>query len=412
MNNPKNISIKDYSYVLPPDRIAKFPLKNRDDSKLLVYRGERIFNSKFNELSTWLPESSLLVFNVTKVIHARIRFVNSNGATIECFCLEPADDVTAEQVFSSHDAVSWNCLIGNNRKWKSGSLQKTFSGIHGPCILKATRREVITRDFIVDFSWDNKAYSFSEVIENAGELPIPPYLNRNAEPEDEERYNTVYAKMEGSVAAPTAGLHFTDRLIDELKEQKVSIAEVTLHVGAGTFRPVSSETMENHEMHAERILILRSAISAIIQAKLNGTVIAVGTTSARTIESLYWFGVRILEKQFSGMQLSVEQWDPYGELNDSSIPSSVALNAVLNWMDENKLIELSGYTRLMIAPGYDFKVADALITNFHQPDSTLLLLVAALTGNDWRKIYDVALKENYRFLSYGDSSLLFKVQMS
>ncbi len=408
MIHPKHVSIQDFIYHLPDESIAKFPLENREDAALLVYKDGEIRKEIFKNLNEQLPSNALLIFNDSKVIHARILFRISETIQIECFCLEPADGMAAADSFSQHGPIRWNCMVGMARKWKSEKIAKPFFGKDGDGIFTATKISNEGRDYLIEFDWSNKLYSFSEVLELVGDLPIPPYLNRNALPEDEQRYNTVYAGAEGSVAAPTAGLHFTESILEKLKESGKALAYVTLHVGAGTFLPVKSDTMEGHEMHAERIEVSLETISQLANALENRTIVTVGTTSTRSIESLYWLGCRWMKEGGSEGLFTVNQWEPY-EYNVDELPSAKKVFAFLEkWMKENNLESITGYTRLIIAPGYTFRVVDALITNFHQPGSTLLLLVAALVGEDWKNIYEFASQNNFRFLSYGDSSLLFK----
>lgn len=408
MIHPKHISIQDFIYHLPDESIAKFPLENREDAALLVYKDGEIRKEIFKNLNEQLPSNALLTFNDSKVIHARILFRISETIQIECFCLEPADGMAAADSFSQHGPIRWNCMVGMARKWKSEKIAKPFFGKDGDGIFTATKISNEGRDYLIEFDWSNKLYSFSEVLELVGDLPIPPYLNRNALPEDEQRYNTVYAGAEGSVAAPTAGLHFTESILEKLKESGKALAYVTLHVGAGTFLPVKSDTMEGHEMHAERIEVSLETIAQLAKELGSRPVISVGTTSTRTIESLYWLGCRWMKEGGSEGLFTVNQWEPY-EYNVDELPSAKKVFAFLEmWMKENNLESISGYTRLIIAPGYTFRVVDALITNFHQPGSTLLLLVAALVGDDWKKIYEFASQNNFRFLSYGDSSLLYR----
>lgn len=408
MSHPKNISIHDFIYHLPDESIAKFPLENRDDAALLVYQNGEIRKEVFKSLDDHLPSNALLIFNDSKVIHARILFRISETVQIECFCLEPADGRAAADSFSQHGPIRWTCMVGMARKWKSEKIAKSFSGKEGDGVFTATKISNEGRDYLIEFDWDNKKYTFSEVLELVGDLPIPPYLNRTALPQDEHRYNTVYAGAEGSVAAPTAGLHFTESMLQKLKGSGKDLAYVTLHVGAGTFLPVKSNTMEGHEMHAERIEVSLETIAQLAKNLGSKSVITVGTTSTRTIESLFWLGCRWMKEGRGEEVFFVNQWEPY-EDNGNELPSSAMVFSFLEkWMKENQLENLSGYTRLMIAPGYTFRVVDALITNFHQPGSTLLLLVAALVGDDWKKIYEFASQHHFRFLSYGDSSLLFK----
>jgi S-adenosylmethionine:tRNA ribosyltransferase-isomerase len=404
----KELRISDFSYVLPEHRIATYPLSERSESKLLVYQQGEIRKSVFKSIGEFLPDTSLLIFNDTKVIHARIKLMTANHHPIECFCLEPVSKLSVEEVFRSNGPMQWMCMVGNARNWKSGPLYKSIDGKYGVVDITFNKVGQEERDFIIDISWNNSFYSFSEILEQAGELPIPPYLKRATEAQDELRYNTIYATQEGSVAAPTAGLHFTDSILEKLKCSGKELAYVTLHVGAGTFLPVKSATMEGHEMHAERIEVSLQTIAQLARELGRRPVLTVGTTSTRTIESLYWMGCRWMKEGRGEDSFLVNQWEPY-EYNVDELPSTVMVFSFLEkWMKENQLESLSGYTRLIIAPGYNFQVVDGLITNFHQPGSTLLLLVAALVGDDWRKIYDFALTNNFRFLSYGDSSLLYR----
>lgn len=403
MSNIGNISISDYTYTLPDDRIAKYPLEQRDASKLLLYQSGNIEDQTFSQLPDLLKPNDLLVFNNTRVIHARLLFRKNSGSVIEIFCLEPADGKEPLLAFQEKGMSRWKSLIGNAKSWKEEYQQLSLE-ISGEILhLKAFMEERASDHFTVRFEWPGD-FSFSTIIEAAGKLPIPPYLKRATEAEDLIRYQTVYAQIEGSVAAPTAGLHFTQRTFDELRNQGVQTTQVTLHVGAGTFRPVKSETLAGHEMHAEKIYVSRYTIEKLLHHSIAGRIIAVGTTSMRTVESLYWYGVRLLSGGDERFQ--IEQWEPYSL--EQNIAASDAFQAVLNLLRKNNLEVLSGSTSILIAPGYRFHTIGGLITNFHQPNSTLLLLIAAFVGNDWKKIYDHALLNNYRFLSYGDSSVLFR----
>lgn len=408
MNHPKNISISDFLYPLPDESIAKFPLKNREDASLLVYQEGIIRKDGFRSLNEFLPERAFLIFNDSKVIHARILFRLSDSVQIECFCLEPAHGLAAADAFSFRGPLRWICMVGMARKWKSEKIVKSFSGKQGAGVFTATKISNEGRDYLIEFDWDNKNYSFSEVLELVGDLPIPPYLHRAAESEDEVRYNTVYAGVEGSVAAPTAGLHFTTAMLEKLQQSNIELSYVTLHVGAGTFLPVKSDTMEGHEMHAERIEVSYDFIALLSQELGRRSIVTVGTTSTRTIESLYWLGCRWMKEGGSEALFLVNQWEPYEYIANEFPSAENVFTFLKEYMSEHHLENLSGYTRLIIAPGYTFRVIDALITNFHQPGSTLLLLVAALVGDDWRKIYEFAAQNQFRFLSYGDSSLLYK----
>ncbi|MBQ5975842.1 MAG: S-adenosylmethionine:tRNA ribosyltransferase-isomerase [Bacteroidales bacterium] len=399
-NNPQSIAIADFDYPLPDDRIAKFPLERRDQSKLLVYRGGNIEESRFDHVPELLPPDTLLIFNNTKVIHARLFFRKPTGSTIEVFCLEPFQMPVALS-FEQRGHCTWNCFIGNNKKWKEGSLSRQLD-IHGQSVtLTATRRKAVGNAWIVDFDWDG-GLSFAELIDQAGVIPLPPYLHREAVSSDNERYQTVYALHQGSVAAPTAGLHFSPEVFEALRQKGIATDFITLHVGAGTFKPVSTPTIGEHEMHVEKIEISRSNIECILN-HLRHTVIPVGTTTVRTIESVYWFGVK-LSRNSKLDAMHVMQWDPY-ELESLSVSTEHAYKNVLQWMEEQGIEQLEGDTQLMIAPGYRYHVISGLITNFHQPKSTLLLLVSALVGDAWKECYRYALDHQFRFLSYGDSCL-------
>ena len=399
-SNPQSIAIADFDYPLPNDRIAKFPLERRDQSKLLVYRGGNIEESRFDHVPELLPPDTLLIFNNTKVIHARLFFRKPTGSTIEVFCLEPFQMPVALS-FEQRGHCTWNCFIGNNKKWKEGSLTRQLD-IHGQSVtLTATRRKAVGNAWIVDFDWDG-GLSFAELIDQAGVIPLPPYLHREAVSSDNERYQTVYALHQGSVAAPTAGLHFSPEVFEALRQKGIATDFITLHVGAGTFKPVSTPTIGEHEMHVEKIEISRSNIECILN-HLGHTVIPVGTTTVRTIESVYWFGVK-LSRNAKLDAMHVMQWDPY-ELESLSVSTEHAYQNVLQWMEEQGIEQLEGDTQLMIAPGYRYHVISGLITNFHQPKSTLLLLVSALVGDAWKECYRYALDHQFRFLSYGDSCL-------
>ena len=404
--NTKHIRIDDFSYPLPEERIAKFPLQRRDESKLLVYNHGSISEHVFHDLPELLPPESLLVFNNTKVIQARLRFRKSTGALIEVFLLEPAEPKEYERMFDAKGHCAWLCIVGNLKKWKGEVLSREMI-VKGRLIkLTAERKEAVGTSHWVDFRWNNKKVTFADILEVFGELPIPPYLNRDTQESDKVTYQTVYSKIKGSVAAPTAGLHFTQRVLDALKEKRVDMEELTLHVGAGTFKPVKSEEIEGHEMHTEWISVSKSTIESLIRH--GGKAIAVGTTSVRTLESLYHMGVTLLlHPDASDEQLKVKQWQPY-ELPASAkdISSVDALQALLDHMNRHELDTLHSSTQIIIAPGYQYQVVKAMVTNFHQPQSTLLLLVSAFVQGDWRKIYDYALSHNFRFLSYGDSSLI------
>lgn len=403
MQKTQDIRIEDFSYPLPDERIAKFPLSKRDTSKLLLYRNGKISQTIFHNLPQILPEGSLLVFNNTRVIQARLHFRKKTGALIEIFCLEPLLPHDYALAFQSKGHCTWVCMVGNLKKWKEETLYRDLD-FNGTCVrLSATKKNVHGNAFEIEFFWDNLELTFDTILEKIGELPIPPYLNRATEESDKETYQTVYAKVEGSVAAPTAGLHFTPEVLSELKNNGVPLLELTLHVGAGTFKPVKSETIEGHEMHTEFISVDISLIEQL--ARTTRKIIAVGTTSVRTLESLYYIG-RTLEyhPEISPEELHVAQWQPYnGEIE---IEPRKALENIVEYLHKHCSNRLVTSTQIIIAPGYTFKIVQGIITNFHQPKSTLLLLVSAFVDGHWREIYDYALANNFRFLSYGDSSLL------
>ena len=400
----KNIQISDYNYELPDARIAKFPMAERDHSKLLIYDKGSVGEDMFYNLPQHLPAHALMVFNNTKVIQARLHFRKDTGALIEVFLLEPAQPADYEQMFQTRSRCSWLCLVGNQKKWKEGALVRQLS-VNGQTVtLRATRRGEHGTSQWIDFEWDGHA-SFAEIIDVAGELPIPPYLNRETQESDLTTYQTVYSKIKGSVAAPTAGLHFTERVLSAIDAQGIEREELTLHVGAGTFRPVKSATIGDHPMHTEYIAVRRHTIERILAHQCE--VIAVGTTSVRTLESLYYMGLKVLANpDLTEDALHVSQWEPYDQPTADSPQPSVALQALLDWMSRRQLSVLHSSTQIIIAPGYNYHIVKMLITNFHQPQSTLLLLVSAFVKGDWRRIYDYALAHDFRFLSYGDSSLL------
>lgn len=402
--SPKHIRISDYNYALPDERIAKFPLQERDHSKLLVYRNGEIKEDRFTSLPQYIPSGSLMVFNNTKVIQARLHFRKETGALIEIFCLEPISPNDYVLNFQQTEHAAWLCMIGNLKKWKEGSLHKELTVKGKSVILTATRGDSHGTSHWVDFSWNNPEVTFADILEIFGELPIPPYLNRETQDSDKETYQTVYSKIKGSVAAPTAGLHFTPRVFDELKEKGIDCEELTLHVGAGTFKPVKSEEMEGHEMHTEYISVSRSTLEKLIAHQ--GKAIAVGTTSVRTLESLYHIGVTLSNNpEAEEKELHVRQWQPYE--TKENITATEALEQIVAYLDRHQMDTLHSSTQIIIAPGYDYKIVKAMVTNFHQPQSTLLLLVSAFVRGNWHRIYDYALSHDFRFLSYGDSSLLF-----
>ena len=413
MKHPKYLAIKDYTYDLPDERVARYPLSERDQSKLLVYESGTISTSSYSSIEQFIPSGTLLVFNNTKVVEARLLFYKSTGSVIELFCLEPDDrytDITTAML--QKEKVYWKCLVGGAKKWKSETLIKMINHEESDYILNANKIEKVNDYYLIEFSWSNTSLSFAEVLHHAGAIPLPPYLHRDAEESDKERYQTIYARHDGSVAAPTAGLHFTQNVFTKLSDKKIDHDFVTLHVGAGTFKPVKSPTMQEHEMHAEFIDVSKSFIERLI-LHIDKNIVAVGTTSARTLESLYWMGVKSKEYRIQKIEgraehesLSLEQWEAY-DFAAKNIPVKEALQSLLDWLNERNTERLITKTQIIIAPGYKFKLIDGLVTNFHQPQSTLLLLVAALVGDDWKKIYQYALKNNFRFLSYGDGCLLW-----
>ena len=396
------LNIEDFNYELPDERIAKFPLEERDHSNLLVWRKGTLAHRKFYNLPEELPEGALLVFNNTKVFRARLIMHKPSGARLEVFCLEPHAPADYENAFSVKGECQWRCLVGGLKKWKEGALVIDFEMNGTPCRLEAWRGEQIDKSHVVTFRWDVDA-TFGEIIEHLGRIPIPPYLNRESEEIDNTRYQTVYSRIEGSVAAPTAGLHFTPRLIDELHTKGITTEEVTLHVGAGTFLPVKESDATNHTMHTEHFIASVATLRNLV-ANL-GHIISVGTTSTRTIESLSALGWRVLQEGKADEERTVGQWEIY------DIPSEVGarelLTALADWMEREGKTTISASTQIMITPHYRFRIIDGLVTNFHQPKSTLLLLISAIVGDDWRNIYGYAMENGFRFLSYGDSSLLF-----
>ena len=389
-----------FDYVLPEERIAKYPLSERDLSRLLIYREGRISHSFFHSIPAELPEGSLLVFNNTRVIKARIPFQKNSGAGIEIFCLEPVEPSDYVLAFQQNGRGSWKCLVGNSKKWKGGALEKSIVSGTRNGTLRAERMNHKGEYSEVMFQWDLPV-SFADILESLGHTPIPPYLRRDSEKIDELRYQTVYSRINGSVAAPTAGLHFTDEVLSRLRQQHFSLAEVTLHVGAGTFKPVASPTIAGHDMHTEVFEVTREFMDQLLSSWPK--IVAVGTTSVRTLESLYWLGVKLSENA-RGEDLWVNQWDPY--VLPAKIEARQALVHIRDYMKKHSLEVLHSKTRVIIVPGYSFRMIRGMVTNFHQPKSTLLLLIAAFIGDDWRNVYDYALKNDFRLLSYGDSSLL------
>ncbi len=400
MTDVKHISIEEYDYPLPDDRIAKYPLAERDASKLLVLKDNEIKESQFKHVGDDLPKDTLLVFNETKVIRARLQFRKATGSRIEVFCLEPENDY--QVAFSASSPVNWKCLIGNAKRWKEGPLTMALTVGGKPVTLNATRLSQNDQYAEIAFSWTPADLPFASVLEAAGEIPLPPYLHRDAEPADRDRYQTVFARYDGSVAAPTAGLHFTQPLIAALREKGFRFDEVTLHVGAGTFKPVSTETIGEHAMHSETIVVRKSLIQNLME-QFGKPIVPVGTTSTRTLESLYWIGMMLKEQGMDLRPLHVEQWYPYEE--HAPLSASEALQLIVDYLDMHGLTRLEASTALMIAPSYKMRIITGLITNFHQPKSTLLLLVSALIGERWKDCYRFALDHGFRFLSYGDSCL-------
>ena len=400
----QEIRIEDYNYSLPDERIAKFPLPKRDESKLLLYRNGEISESIFKHITDYLPQNSLMVFNNTRVIQARLLFQKETGARIEIFCLEPIEPHDYALIFQETRRCSWTCLVGNLKKWKEGTLSKTIFIKDQPVVLTADKKKSHGDPHLIEFPWDKETYTFADILDAAGVLPIPPYLHRETEKSDLQTYQTVYSKIKGSVAAPTAGLHFTSEVLADIDARGIGREEVTLHVGAGTFKPVKSDTIEGHEMHTEFISVRRSSIERI---KSNlGNIIAVGTTSVRTLESLYYMGV-ILDNnpEATSEDLVVKQWMPY-DMNNNRLTAERSLQNILDYLDKHDADTLVTATQIIIAPGYEFKIVKGIVTNFHQPKSTLLLLISAFVKGNWKSIYEYALEHDFRFLSYGDSSLL------
>lgn len=403
-NNPQEIKIEEYDYPLPDERIARHPLAERDSCLLLVRNPDgSLERHVFSEIPQLLPADSMLVYNNTRVINARLRFRKGeagDGSPIEIFCLEPYSPNDYALNFASTSGAEWNCFVGNSKKWKSGPLHRHLIIDGYNVILTAERTEKKDNGSRVRFTWGNPSVSFSQVIEAAGEIPIPPYLNRSTEESDSEDYQTVYSHIDGSVAAPTAGLHFTDRVLDGISSLGIPRRELTLHVGAGTFQPVKADNIGGHDMHCEFIAVSRSLIAEIAEEKRR--VIAVGTTSVRTLESLYHIGCLISEGKFDG---EVPQWYPYSE-SHPQLTVAESMRRILEYLDRDGSNTLTASTRIIIAPGYKYRIVKGMVTNFHQPRSTLLLLVSAFVNGDWRRMYDYALESDFRFLSYGDAQLL------
>ncbi len=388
---------------MPESKIARYPLISRDKSKFLVWQNGKITESVFDQCTTFLPKKAHLVFNNTRVIHARLFFRKETGSKIEIFCLEPVEPHDYQIAFQQKELVVWKCMVGNSKKWKSGILSLEIEIEREKIKLRAEKTAQFENTFHIKFSWD-KPFTFAEIIEHTGILPIPPYLNRETEEIDEETYQTVYAKIDGSVAAPTAGLHFTDSVLNDLNQKNISVKEITLHVGAGTFQPVKAETIDGHTMHREVVIIPKSVIEDFIVH--SGKVIAVGTTSVRSLESLYWLGLQIENNSFNPNNPEVFQWEPYEK--EAKISIIKAFQNIVDFLNKTGQEKIQFSTQIIIVPGYHFKVISGMFTNFHQPQSTLLLLIAAFLGNDWKKVYDYALENNFRFLSYGDSNLYLR----
>lgn len=400
----ENICMDEYTYPLPEERIAKYPIKERDCSKLLVYRNEQISHDCFKNLVDYLSPGSLLVFNETKVIRARLEFRKDTGARIEIFCLEPYSPADYNLAFEASYSVSWRCIVGNLRKWKKQALCRIITTNEFEFKLFAERIGEEDGEQIIKFSWNNIKIPFGEILETTGLTPIPPYLNRDSEEIDNNRYQTIYSKNRGSVAAPTAGFHFTDQVLKDLDRKKIGRAQVTLHIGTGTFKPVKSSTARGHKMHTERFFISQPELLKLAE---NRRIIPIGTTSLRTIESLYWLGNKIKQNPaINPDNLTINQWEPYNQ--DIPLSRNESVETLLEFMDKNRKTKIEASTKIMIIPGYKFRMTDGLITNYHQPHSTLLLLIAAFVGEDWKKIYQYSLENDFRFLSYGDSSLLMK----
>mgnify|MGYP000966256671 FL=1 len=403
--NPAEILIKDYTYELPAEKIAQFPLKERDSSKLLIYNKGKITQDTFRNIEDIIPHNSLLIFNDTKVINARLKFQNPAGKEIEIFTLEPAENTELVTALAQKGSVEWICLVGKLKAWKSGKLVSTKNVNGTECRLEAELLSKRADAFLIKLSWQPEHLTFAEILEIFGQIPLPPYMKRDVTPEDKASYQTVYSEAEGSVAAPTAGLHFTQGVLDSLKKNNIKTGFVTLHVGAGTFKPVKNDSISEHGMHSESIYVELSLVEEIAANIGTNNIIAVGTTSMRTVESLYWFGVQLLQGRHTGNQLNITQWEPYENEPEDPVKS---FEAIISYMKQNNLSCLYGKTNIIIVPGYDFKVFSGIITNFHQPQSTLLLLIAAFIGSEWKVLYEYALNNDFRFLSYGDSSILLK----
>lgn len=406
MQKPDTVSIEHYDYQLPQERIAQYPLTERDESKLLVFNSAPK-TTVFKSIADFLPEKSLLIFNNTKVVQARLNFQKESGAAIEIFCLEPHEPTREiQEAFLLKETSVWKCLVGNRKKWKSGILEMGFEVDGKKAKLTAERLSNIEESSFIRFRWTPENLTFSEVLEESGKVPLPPYMHRKAEDGDRERYQTIYAQHDGSVAAPTAGLHFTDTVFEALRKKSIRSDYVTLHVGAGTFKPVSSETVSGHQMHSEQILVNQSLIEKLIN-NTNESLIAVGTTSIRTLESLFWLGTKM--HYFPNQENYIlSQWEAYDLAKNPLLSRKEALTEILNYLVKKQEDVFHSETQILIGPGYEFQIIDGMITNFHQPKSTLLLLISAYLGDAWKSIYDYALENDFRFLSYGDSCLFLK----
>lgn len=406
-NLSDELLISQFDYNLPAEKIAAFPLKERDQSKLLVYKEGKIEDSNFFDYSQYLPSGAFIVFNNTRVVNARLHFFTNKGDLIEIFCLEPADSqLDVQLALQQKSAIVWKCLIGDLKKWKEEELIQKISNGNSDIQFSAKIIEKKADAFLIHFNWNDYQISFAEVLELSGKTPLPPYIKRTATEEDKKRYQNIFAKNDGSVAAPTAGLHFTERVFEGLKKKNISYDYLTLHIGAGTFKPVKTKSVKDHEMHSEQIIVEKTFLERLLNTS-GGNIVAVGTTSLRTLESLYWLGLKISENKFHPQnEVAVDQWDPYTSDDRLSLQESIV--AIINYLNKNNSDHIITRTRLMIVPGYKWKVVKILTTNFHQPKSTLIMLVAAFVGGEWRKIYDHALSNEYRFLSYGDGSLLFR----
>lgn len=400
-------NLAEFDYTLPDEKIAQFPLPQRDESRLLIVKDNQITQDIFKNIPAYLTENSLLIFNETRVIQARLLFNKASGAKIELFCLEPVLPTRElQQAFEQSSGVVWKCLVGNSRRWKSEKLQKTIVINEKTYILTAERLQRFPDQSLIRFEWEPSDVSFSGIISHAGIMPLPPYMKREAIDTDTERYQTIYARAEGSVAAPTAGLHFTEPVFHKLEQKSIERTNVTLHVGAGTFKPVTQDEICKHEMHYEKILVSKKTLTRVLDY-LGREIVVVGTTSVRTVESMYWFGVKLIVDKNPQNEIDIRQWDPYNPIYNCEISARDSFQAILNFMESQSIEVISGQTQLMIIPGYRFRIPTILVTNFHMPKSTLLLLVSAFIGDQWKKAYQYALSNDFRFLSYGDACLFY-----